>query len=182
MVWLLVLAVNGALPQTPAKSSDAQIVQEFQRRVSQYTKERRKRAGTSPKPTASAEKLENAQQELAQKSRVMRSQAEQGNIFTQNIAAYFRRQIAAMLDGSEGTKIRASLRRAEPLEDLPLHVNQTYPEKMALQSTPPSLLLNLPSLPKDLQYRIVGHNLVLLDLAPKLVVDFIPDAIPPDKD
>lgn len=181
IAWVLVLAVNGVLPQTPVKSSDAPIVQEFQRRVSKYTEERRKRAGTSPKPTASAEKLERAQQELAQKSQAMRSEADQGNIFSQKIGAYFRRQIAATLDGPEGTEIRASLRRAEPLADLPLRVNQTYPEKMALQSTPPSLLLNLPPLPKDLEYRIVGHNLVLLDVAPKLVVDFITDAIPPDK-
>ena len=93
-----------------------------------------------------------------------------------------RRQISATLSGPEGAKVRASLRHAEPLRGLKLRVNEVYPEGVPLQSTPPTLLLNLPPLPKDLEYRIVGRTLVLHDTVPNLVVDFIPDAIPPYKD
>jgi hypothetical protein len=49
---------------------------------------------------------------------------------------------------------------------------------VALQSTPPSLLLNLPPLPKELEYRIVGRELVLHDTAPGIIVDFIPNVVP----
>jgi hypothetical protein len=39
-------------------------------------------------------------------------------------------------------------------------------------------LLNLPELPKELQYRIVGNDLVLHDTAPDIIVDFIPNVFP----
>jgi hypothetical protein len=43
---------------------------------------------------------------------------------------------------------------------------------------PPTLLNRLPVLPKELQYRIVGHALVLQHMETSLIVDFILDAIP----
>jgi hypothetical protein len=43
---------------------------------------------------------------------------------------------------------------------------------------PPTLLINLPQLPREVAYRIVGHDLVLLDTEARIVVDFIPGVIP----
>ena len=40
---------------------------------------------------------------------------------------------------------------------------------------PPSLLLNLPKLPKELEYRFVGRELILRDIAANLIVDVIPE-------
>jgi hypothetical protein len=60
----------------------------------------------------------------------------------------------------------------------PLEVNQEYPQTSALQSTPPTLLSNLPKLPPELEYRIVGQELVLLDTKANLIVDLLPDALP----
>jgi hypothetical protein len=182
---LAVMAIAGAA-QTPAipaqKPDDAQTVKEFTARVSRYLDERKKQAGSSPRPSNSPEQLDEAQQVVAAKSQDMRVEAKQGDIFSADIAAYFRRQIAATLSGPKGAKIRSSLRSADPVRNLNLRVNQKYPHGVPLQSTPASLLLNLPELPKELQYRIVGRNLVLLDITPKLVVDFVPDAIPAKKD
>jgi hypothetical protein len=42
-----------------------------------------------------------------------------------------------------------------------------------LQSTPPSLLENLPPLPPEIEYRITGADLVLLDAKANMVVDII---------
>jgi hypothetical protein len=174
-------ATNSAKPDN-AKPDDGQIVKDFEAGVSHYLEERKQRAGTSPRPTSSPEKLEQARQSVAQKSKVVRDDAKQGDIFAPDIADYFRRQIAITLRGPQGSRIRSSLRHSEPVHPLPLHVNQSYPHGLPLQSTPPSLLLNFPSLPKELQYRIVGRTLVLLDITPKLIVDFIPDAMPSTKD
>ena len=80
--------------------------------------------------------------------------------------------------GPNGDKVRASLRHAEPLPNVQLQVNAKYPSNLPLQSTPPTLLMNLPPLPKELQYRIVGSALVLYDMSSGLVVDFIPGAVP----
>jgi hypothetical protein len=40
------------------------------------------------------------------------------------------------------------------------------------------VLLKLPPLPKDLEYRFLGRDLILLDIHANLIVDFIPAAIP----
>jgi hypothetical protein len=161
---------------------DAKVVADFRARVKKYADLRSKQAGTSPRPTDSPEKLADSRQDVAGKVQAKRPDASQGDIFTPEIAAYLKRQIAATLAGPEGHKIRASMRHAEPVHGLSLHVNQPYPERVPLQSTPPGLLLNLPPLPKELEYRIVGRNLVLLDTVPNIVVDIIPEAIPTGKD
>jgi hypothetical protein len=182
-VPLLVTAAFAQVPATqPIKPDDDKIVQDFETRVSHYLDERRKQAGSSPKPSSSPEKLEDAQQTLAQKAKVARAEAEHGDIFTPETAAYFRRQINSALAGRRGAKIRASLQHAEPVQNVPLRVNQVYPDKAPLQSMPPSLLLKLPPLPKELQYRLVGRNLVLLDVVPKIIVDFIPEAMSSNKE
>lgn len=178
---VLVLAVR--LPAGGQTSSrDDATVQDFESRVTKYMELRKKEAGTPPRPTNSPEKIVETQQDLAVKVQGFRSNAKQGDIFTPEIAEYFRRQIAATLAGPHGYKIRASLRHAEPVHAISLQVNQTYPQGIPLQSTPPSLLLNLPTLPKELEYRIIGHNLVLHDLAPNVIVDFVTSAVPSPKE
>lgn len=156
------------------------VVHDFEARVKNYLDLRKNEAGSAPQPTNSAEKLAGNQRQAAAKIQAKRPAA-QGDIFTPEIAAYIRHQIAATLAGPEGAKIRASLRHAEPVDGVKLTVNEVYPQGLPLQSTPPTLLLNLPRLPKELEYRIVGRSLVLHDIVPNLVVDFVPDAIPPDK-
>jgi len=182
----LTVLVSGAAaslsPQTNVgNEKDTQVIKDFQDLVKKYLDFRKNEVGSSPRPTNSPDKIADTQQQLATKLQDKRKYANQGDIFKPEIADYFRRQIAATLDTKHGKKIRASLKHAEPVHSLALHVNQVYPQGIPLQSTPPTLLLNLPSLPKELEYRIVGQNLVLYDSMPDVVVDFIPDAIPPEK-
>jgi hypothetical protein len=59
-----------------------------------------------------------------------------------------------------------------------LHVNDVYPEEIPRTTMPPTLLRDLPALPMELAYRIIGRALVLLDIKTDVIVDFIPDAIP----
>jgi hypothetical protein len=141
---------------------------------------RNKIAGEMPrlKPTDSAETITNHQRELARRIIEARASAKQGDIFTPHVTAEFRRLIALTMQGHRARRIRQSLRHAEPDTAVPLRVNGEYPPKVPLQSTPPSLLLNLPRLPKELDYRIAGHSLVFRDVDANLIVDFIPDAIP----
>ncbi len=181
-VWLLAAGVMAGA-QAPAPSAspsaqDAPLVKDFQDRVAQYMKLRTKEAGKSPRPTAATDKLADKRNQMADSVREVRSGARQGDIFTEPIAQYFRRQIAATLNGPQGARIRASLKHAEPLHGMSLRVNEPYPPSLPLQSTPPRLLLNLPTLPKELQYRIVDNELVLLDIAPNIVVDYLPHVFP----
>jgi hypothetical protein len=163
--------------QVSDDATERKVVQDFELRVAHYLELRKSEAGTPPKPTASTEKLTDSEQELAARTQAARQDAKQGEIFTSAIAVYFRRQVAAAMKGPEGARIRASLRHSEPTPTVPLRVNQNYPENLPLQSTPPSLLQNLPLLPKELEYRIVGRDLVLLDTAPNIIVDLVPNAV-----
>ena len=180
--FMLLLGTGLCLAVPGPSQDDARTVSDFEARVTKYLDLRKMQAGSAPRPTNSPEKLADTQHDRAEKIKAIRLDAKQGDIFTPEIAAYFRRQISATLAGSAGHKIRASLRHAEPLPALTLHVNQVYPQDIPLQSTPPTLLLNLPKLPKELEYRIVGRNLVLHDIVPNIIVDFIPDAIPSAED
>jgi hypothetical protein len=58
-----------------------------------------------------------------------------------------------------------------------LKVNARYPEAAPLPTVPPNLLASLPPLPKDLEYRIVGNDLILRDVHANVIIDFIPMAI-----
>jgi hypothetical protein len=166
--------------QAPRVNRDSVVIKDFETRVTDYVKLSKKAASgpAAPKQTESAAKLKEYQLALAAKIRVARPQARQGDIFTPDVTKIFQRLIAMSFSGPKGEKLRASLRHAEPVKPLNLQVNDDYPEGVPLQSTPPSLLLDLPKLPPEVEYRIVGHDLVLRDMKANLIVDFISNVIP----
>jgi len=176
----LALSLSVTAQTAPKKKSgahDAAVVQDFEARVTKYLQQREQKAGSLPGPTTSASKLQNTRDGMRARIEANRAGAKQGDIFTPKISAYLHRQIASTFHSKRGSGVQASLQHSEP-QKVTLHVNQPYPDGLPLQSMPPTLLLKLPKLPKELQYRIVGRDLVLLDTEPNLVVDILPDAIP----
>jgi len=160
--------------------SESRVFDAFHKRVSMYVKIHKSAQGEvdGVHQTDSPGQIDGKERALARSIRNARRAASQGEIFTSEIAAAFRKLLAAALAGPNGRSIRESLRRAEPSRPLHIRVNAAYPPGFPLQSTPPSLLLNLPMLPSKLEYRVAGHALVLRDQDANLIVDFIPDAIP----
>jgi len=182
-VSLLVALLWGAgCVPAPAQAvnQDSLVIVKFQGRVDEYMKLRQQALSEthSLKPTDSPEEIAEHQRHLAHKIREARPHAQQGAIFTPEVSELFRRLLAAPLNGQDGAQIRASLRRAEPVPEMRLRVNARYPENLPLQSTPPSILLDLPRLPPELEYRIVGRDLLLLDVKASLIVDYLPRALP----
>jgi hypothetical protein len=177
---LLLIACAALMAQSqPAVNPDAAIVQDFQKRTADYQKLHKTVEGKLPrlKRTPSQEKIEHHEKELAHELREARRPARQGDIFSPEISSEFRRLIALAMQGQNAGRVEKSLKSAEPVQ-LKLEVNHKYPSNVPLQSTPPTLLENLPKLPPELEYRVVGHYLVLLDSKANLIVDFIPNAIP----
>lgn len=164
----------------PAVNPDAALVMDFEKQVKDYMKLRKKAESGIPafKPTDSAHKINEHRRLLAASIQAARLQAKQGDIFSPEITQEFKRLIS-MAYRAEATKVRATLRNDEPVNDVCVKVNAVYPERIPLQTTPPSILLNLPELPRELDYRIVGRTLVLRDVGANLIVDYIPGAIPP---
>jgi hypothetical protein len=115
---------------------------------------------------------------LASRIQTARQQAKAGDLFTPPVTEVYKRLIVMAYQAAGPSKVTSSLRHDEPVHDVTLKVNATYPETVPLQTTPPSILLNLPPLPPELDYRIVGRSLVLRDTGANIIVDYIPDAIP----
>lgn len=69
------------------------------------------------------------------------------------------------------------------IQELPkgmsINVNTIYPTTIALVTFPSNLLQKLPTLPRELEYRIVGRDLILRDVTGNVVVDVMREVFPP---
>jgi hypothetical protein len=157
----------------------AVYIMKFQKGVEEYVSLHKNAAAQMArlKPTESPEKIAEYQLALASKIRAQRPNAKQGDLFTAPVVGEFRRLIRLSLQGGQGARIRASLHASDPVQ-VKIVVNGLYPPSVPLETMPPSLLHNLPELPAEVEYRFVGHDLVLRDVTASLIVDFIPNAIP----
>ena len=171
---ILIAGVLAAWAEPPAVNRDAAIVNEFENRVDNYLKLRRDIEAEMGrlKTTKSEEKIAHHERELRHKVREARTGAREGDIFTPEISMEIRRLIGLAMQPADAAHIRQSLRRSEPVQ-LHLKVNDKYPETVPLQTTPPTLLGNLPELPPEIEYRITGRDLVLLDAKANIVVDVL---------
>jgi hypothetical protein len=171
-----IVLLAGALcaQNNPPVNADSAIIQDFQKRVDAYLQLRKSLESNMNrlKSTASTEKINHHENELGLAVRDARKSAKEGDIFTPEISMEIRRLIAIAAQKTNGVHISQSLQHAEPVQ-LHLNVNDRYPEKAPLQSTPPTLLENLPQLPPEIEYRITGRDLVLLDAKADVVVDVI---------
>ena len=174
ILWTIAFLSGPALNQQ--KSTP---VEQFHVRVEDYLKLRKTAASElpKPKPTPSAEEIEQRKALLTSTLAAARTGVAQGSIFTPAVAAEFRRLGKLAMDGADGPRVQKSLKRAEPVQ-IAVRANQAYPPAAPLQSMPPTLLMGLPELPKELEYRLVGKTLVLRDIEANLIVDFLPEAIP----
>lgn len=176
-ILVVFLAVSACLGQPPV-NPHAAILQDFDRRMAEYVKFRKTIEAKLPKlkSTPAQSKIVGHERDLGRMIRAERQSAKQGDIFTPQISAEFRR-LVGLMQGKETARVKDSIRSAEPVR-LRLGVNDAYPKTAPLQSTPPTLLLNLPKLPPEIEYRLVGRALVLRDVKANLVVDFVNDFMP----
>ena len=161
-------------------NSDSAILQDFNARVKSYLDIHKDAAKGSAKLKESENPAEitAAQETLAAKIRAARPHAKQGDIFTAEIRSKFRRLLAPELKGEDGRDAKAVLKEDAPSPaQIPFKVNAKYPEGAPLPSVPSNVLLNMPTLPEPLEYRIIGKHLVLLDTGANIIVDYIPNAI-----
>ncbi|HEY3157777.1 MAG TPA: hypothetical protein VGJ78_02355 [Vicinamibacterales bacterium] len=84
---------------------------------------------------------------------------------------------AVKADVKEELKENTEERTEEGGKPVVLKINAIYPPDTPLPSTPPQVLMNLPKLPDQLEYRIVGKNLIMRDVEANIIVDFVPNAI-----
>jgi len=162
--------------QMPPATPTQPAFHEFSLRVQQYIK--LQKAVPRLRTTKKRKEIVERRQALALKIRETRSTAKQGDIFTPEISEEFRRVILSAFQGPGAPNVFKTIRQGEPVPSWKPSVNGDYPEDLPRTTVPPTLLLRLPMLPSEVAYRIVGHDFVLQDTEARVIIDFIPGALP----
>jgi hypothetical protein len=176
---------DGLCVPQPSSTCDAAAIGEFTARVHEYLRVRQGAARGLPleRPFDDPAVPLALRKALRQAIRDARPGARVGDLFTPGAAAAFRHIVAATAaaHGVDPKDLVRELRaEREPGAKHP-SVNRRYDWRLGAWMWP-ALLHVLPSLPEDLQYRIVDNDLVLVDLQASLVVDILEDAMTADED
>jgi hypothetical protein len=165
--------------ETSLSVKDRAAVAAFEARVKAYAKMREDIEDKMPKLSkdSTPEQIETHEKEFERRVRAARANAKPGQMFTPDIAAFIRATIKSEFKGTERKELRETVLEADT-KGVPLRVNNAYPETKELVEMPPTLLLRLPQLPKQLRYRFVNRNMLLVDRENNLIVDFMLDALP----
>jgi hypothetical protein len=166
--------------QNKEQKDDAAGFQEFSDRVQDYVKLQKTVESKLPalKSTDLPEMITAHQQALARMIREARPNAKAGDIFTRSAREAFRHVIRRAFEGPHADDVRAAMKLGVPLKDIHLRVNGIYPDAVPYATVPITLLANFPTLPDVLAYRIVGPDLVLIDVKSNMVVDLARALIP----
>jgi hypothetical protein len=128
---------------------------------------------------ARPEAIARAIELMAAAMREARPQARQGDFFTPALVPYLRSKVARAL--ADAGLTRDDVRISELVEGIDssaatLRVHDMFPWALCTPKVP-CVMAALPDLPPELQYRIVGDHLVLVDVHASLIVDVLPDAL-----
>lgn len=170
---------RAAVQSDAARHADAQVLADFQARLKEYAALHEKLEATLP-PLAKAatpEAIDAHQRALERLIARARAGARRGDIFAEHIRAYLRRQLFRVFNGPDGQAVRAAIMDEETRAVRP-RVNGRYPDGVPRSNVPPQVLLVLPRLPEQLEYRFVGERLILLDIHALTVADFMDNAVP----
>ncbi len=178
MVCSIVAAQTPAPP--PLSPADKQIAEAFEKRAKGYSKMREALEEKMPKLSKEAkpEEIQAHKTQFQERVRNARLSAKQGDVFTPEAIALIRKMIKDEFKGRERVEFRDTVLREAENKAVPLRVNYPYPESQELMEMPPTLLLRLPQLPKQLRYRFVRSNLLLVDRENGLIVDYMTNALP----
>jgi hypothetical protein len=173
---------------------DAIVLADFQKRIDAYMAIHKDAVKDAPplKETKNPGEIKAAQDALGAKIRAARANAKAGDIMTPEIQNKFRRLMYPVVtspapQGTAGKEVNKDVkeelkenteeRKEEGGKPVVLKVNASYPDDTPLPTTPPQVLMNLPKLPEQLEYRIIGKNLIIRDVEANIIVDFVPNAI-----
>ena len=175
---IMLLAV-GTIAQTNLGPHDKQIAANFEKHAKAYVDLRERVEQKLPKlpKKATPEQIEAHKAALLKSVQTARVGAKQGQVFTPDASTHIRGLLKAEFKGRDRRELRTAVFEAET-KGVPVRVNAAYPESKELMEMPPSLLLALPQLPKQVRYRFVGTNLLLVDRESNLIIDYMTNALP----
>lgn len=178
------VATTGARPnlpveeQAPDPTARGAATKAFLDRMAEYVAFHNNVAKMVPplKETPDPEQLAKRQAALAAAMIKQRPDAKEGDFLIKQYQPYLRQIV------TQDFSKRARADRKALIVELPkgvtIGVNMVYPTVLPLATFPGNLLKQLPELPPELEYRIVGRSLVLRDVEANVIVDLMRDVFP----
>lgn len=187
VVWALLAAASGTLaqdksalaPPAVVSSADKAVIQTFEKQVKDYVDLRNKQKASAPKLSkdSTPEQINAYRIALEQSIRNARAGAKRGDLFRPETADYIRRTLKIEFQGKDRRELRDTIFETET-QGVVLRVNYPYAQSAELSEMPATLLTKLPQVPKEVRYRFVGRNMLLVDRESNVIIDFMPDALP----
>ena len=193
LIWLFVLALilasgvavaqktqNAALADPVVVSpADKAAIEAFDKQVKEYIDLRNKARANAPKLSkeSTPEQIHAYRTTLEQSLRNARPNAKRGEFFQPATADFIRRTLKIEFQGKDRQELRDKVFETET-KGVVLRVNYPYAASAELSEMPATLLTKLPKLPKELRYRFVGRNMLLVDRESDLIIDYMPEALP----
>jgi len=186
-IWSIVIAslvVVFACVWSGGVTSAQDGTKEFTAAIEKYLALQKKAVGTVPpigKDVTDAALIANHEKQVADAIRALRPDAKVGDIFTPEARRMITSAVKLKVEGKEGVDAKATIlgegnpKSPESATPIDLSVNAPYPIKAPLSTVPPSVLMALPTLPKGVEFRFVGRNLILLDTPANMIVDVLPN-------
>lgn len=178
--YALLVAIVAVWPIQLSLAQDA--LKEFQSRLQDYVALHKKAAAdvpSAPKNVTDPSLIAKHEQTLAQAIRALRPNAKRGDIFTPAVQKLVTEIVKAKLDANARTAIlgEGNPRSGESPAPVELAVHAAYPSNAPVSTMPPSFLMAMPTLPPEVEFRFVGHTLILRDTKANIIVDLMPNAI-----
>lgn len=151
----------------------AQAMSDFKKRVDGYLQLRNAVTQKYPevKETGDPSKISGREKNLGKAIAMARAQAKAGDVFGPEMSQYLVKIL------NDDWKSRSAADRKALFAELPaglmLKVNDAYPTNVPLISVPAKLLSQLPTIPEELEYRLLDRRLLLRDRDANLVVDVL---------
>ena len=192
-IWVLVCLVilasgvavgqktqNAALAEPVVVSpTDKAAIDSFEKQVKSYIELRNKVKENAPKLSkdSTPEQIHAYRTTLENSLRSARPNAKRGEFFRPETADFIRRTLKTEFQGKDRKELRETVFETET-QGVVLRVNYPYSQSAELSEMPATLLTKLPQLPKELRYRFVGRNMLLVDRESDVIIDYMPDALP----
>jgi hypothetical protein len=181
VVLLLVVPQFHGQPIWAQDPAEAGAAEPFRIAVTKYVSMHRQFERYLPPPIDFTDRreAERSMREMAEALRRARRFVGEGNIFLGEIAISIRGALASAVRNADPECQRAlgDVLAVPQLSVWSETVNDAFPWAMS-RMLPPCIEDALPELPVELQYRVVGADLVLVDLHANLIVDILRDALP----
>jgi hypothetical protein len=178
VVLLLSLPLVAAAAREQAKprvNPNAATIKEFLKRVDAYVALHKKLEGTLPAlpKEATPQQIDVHERALGKLMQEARKDAKPGDILFPAMQRLVRTLLRPIFRGKDGLQIKNEILDNEYKGNVKLVVNGRYPDEVPVSTMPPQVLMALPKLPEELEYRFIQRDMILFDPHAHIIADFM---------